>query len=546
MENQQVTDKRQQKNLSYNRIESVMGVTGKITPQAVEFEEAVLGALMMDSDTISDVLGILSHKMFYVEANQHIFKAIQKLYTDNQPIDLLTVTNQLRKEKLLESVGGASYLANLTNRVSSSANIQYHARIVMEKFVVRELIRNCNSIITDAYDESKDVLEVLDSAETKIFDIIEDNFHRDSKKLEDVVNKAIVELKNLREKQEDLQGVPSGIRAIDAKTGGWQRSDLIILAARPGMGKTSFVLTIARNAAIDYNRPVAFFSLEMSATQLVHRLFAMESGISSEKISKGNLTDDEWDKVVYSIPNLNKPTLIIDDTPALTIFDLRAKCRRLKKRDNIQMIIIDYLQLMSGGTGDNKNGNREQEISHISRSLKALAKELDVPIIALSQLSRAVENRANSKKPQLSDLRESGSIEQDADMVLFIYRPEYYKLETFEDEEPARGMAEIIFEKNRHGSPGPVRVRFQANLTKFSDREDGYYNGPDDTFSDSPSPAAAVQSMLSAASGIIPNRNFAEFESKMNDDDSNADSNNMSNQQQDPINLDDLNAEMPF
>lgn len=546
MENQQVTDKRQQKNLSYNRIESVMGVTGKITPQAVEFEEAVLGALMMDSDTISDVLGILNHKMFYVEANQHIFKAIQKLYTDNQPIDLLTVTNQLRKEKLLESVGGASYLANLTNRVSSSANIQYHARIVMEKFVVRELIRNCNSIITDAYDESKDVLEVLDSAETKIFDIIEDNFHRDSKKLEDVVNKAIVELKNLREKQEDLQGVPSGIRAIDAKTGGWQRSDLIILAARPGMGKTSFVLTIARNAAIDYNRPVAFFSLEMSATQLVHRLFAMESGISSEKISKGNLTDDEWDKVVYSIPNLNKPTLIIDDTPALTIFDLRAKCRRLKKRDNIQMIIIDYLQLMSGGTGDNKNGNREQEISHISRSLKALAKELDVPIIALSQLSRAVENRANSKKPQLSDLRESGSIEQDADMVLFIYRPEYYKLETFEDEEPARGMAEIIFEKNRHGSPGPVRVRFQANLTKFSDREDGYYNGPDDTFSDSPSPAAAVQSMLSAASGIIPNRNFAEFESKMNDDDSNADSNNMSNQQQDPINLDDLNAEMPF
>lgn len=543
MENQPVTDRRQQKGLSYNRIESVMGVTGKVTPQAVEFEEAVLGALMMDSDTISDVLGILNAKMFYVEANKHIFEAIHELYKENQPIDILTVTNQLRKQKMLESVGGASYLAGLTNRVSSSANIQYHARIVMEKFVVRELITNCNSIITDAYDESRDVLDVLDNAETKIFDIIEDNFQRDSKKLSDVVDKAILELKNLREKDDDLQGVPSGIRMIDEKTGGWQRSDLIILAARPGMGKTSFVLTIARNAAIDYNRPVAFFSLEMSATQLVHRLFAMESGISSEKISKGNLSNDEWDRLVYSIPNLNKPNLIIDDTPGLTIFDLRAKCRRLKKRDNIQMIIIDYLQLMSGGKGENKNGNREQEISNISRSLKALAKELDVPVIALSQLSRAVENRANSKKPQLSDLRESGSIEQDADMVLFIYRPEYYKLETFEDDTPARGMAEIIFEKNRHGSPGPVRVRFEASLTKFSDPNDGYYTESDETFTNSPSTAAAVQSMLSAASGITPNKNFAEFESKMNDDDS---SDTNAQRSDGNINLDDINAEMPF
>lgn len=543
MENQPVTDRRQQKGLSYNRIESVMGVTGKVTPQAVEFEEAVLGALMMDSDTISDVLGILNAKMFYVEANKHIFEAIHELYKENQPIDILTVTNQLRKQKMLESVGGASYLAGLTNRVSSSANIQYHARIVMEKFVVRELITNCNSIITDAYDESRDVLDVLDNAETKIFDIIEDNFQRDSKKLSDVVDKAILELKNLREKDDDLQGVPSGIRMIDEKTGGWQRSDLIILAARPGMGKTSFVLTIARNAAIDYNRPVAFFSLEMSATQLVHRLFAMESGISSEKISKGNLSNDEWDRLVYSIPNLNKPNLIIDDTPGLTIFDLRAKCRRLKKRDNIQMIIIDYLQLMSGGKGENKNGNREQEISNISRSLKALAKELDVPVIALSQLSRAVENRANSKKPQLSDLRESGSIEQDADMVLFIYRPEYYKLETFEDDTPARGMAEIIFEKNRHGSPGPVRVRFEASLTKFSDPNDGYYTESDETFTNSPSTAAAVHSMLSAASGITPNKNFAEFESKMNDDDS---SDTNAQRSDGNINLDDINAEMPF
>ncbi|MCQ2284486.1 MAG: replicative DNA helicase [Bacteroidales bacterium] len=517
MENKPITENRQQKNLSYNRIESVMGMTGKVTPQAIEFEEAVLGALMMDSETVSDVLGILTDKMFYVEANQHIFEAIQKLFIAEQPIDLLTVTNQLRKDKVLESVGGASYLASLTNRVSSSANIQYHARVVMEKYVVRELIKNCNSIITDAYDESLDVLELLDKSESKIFNIIEQNFHRDSKPLHQVVMKAINELSELRSNSDEIQGVPSGIRAIDAKTGGWQPSDLIILAARPGMGKTSFVLSVARNAAIDNNRPVAFFSLEMSATQLVHRLFSIESGINAEKIAKGTLSDEEWIKLMDSVGKLESSNLIIDDTPALSIFDLRAKCRRLKHQHNIQMIIIDYLQLMTGTNENNKTGNREQEISHISRSLKALAKDLNVPVIALSQLSRAVENRANSKRPQLSDLRESGSIEQDADMVLFIYRPEYYKLDTFEDDTPSAGLAEINFEKNRHGSPGPVRVRFQAQYTKFSDIEDGYFTGSEDTFSATTNPVAAAQA-LSAMAGIQPNKSFEEFDSKMNDD----------------------------
>lgn len=536
MENKPITENRQKSALSYNRIENVMGITGKVTPQAVEFEEAVLGALMMDSETVSEVLGMINHKMFYVEANQKIFQAIEKLFIAETPIDLLTVTNQLRNDKSLEIVGGPSYLAQLTNRVSSSANVQYHARIILEKYVVRELIKNCNSIITDAYDESNDVLTLMDNAETKIFNIIEQNFHRDSKPLHQVVQSAIKELREIRENKDDMQGVPSGIRAIDAKTGGWQKSDLIILAARPGMGKTSFVLSIARNAAIDNNRPVAFFSLEMSASQLVHRLFAIESGIDAEHIAKGNLNDEQWEKLVGSINRLESSNLIIDDTPALSIFDLRAKCRRLKHQHDIQMIIIDYLQLMSGNT-DGKSGNREQEISHISRSLKALAKDLNVPVIALSQLSRAVENRANSKRPQLSDLRESGSIEQDADMVLFIYRPEYYKLDTFEDDTPSKGMAEIIFEKNRHGSPGPVKVRFQAQYTKFSDVEDGYFTGEESTYTDNQvNPAAVAQSfgaMQSMMAAITPNRSFEVLESSMNDD-------------SDDINLDDINGGMPF
>lgn len=539
MENQPTTKKQQERRLTYNQLDNALGVTGKVTPQAVEFEEAVLGALLMDSEIIVEIIGSLKHQMFYVEANQHIYEAIEQLFQNEQPIDLLTVTNQLRKNKLLDVVGGASYLAQLTNRVSSSANVEYHARIVMEKYVVRELISNCNTIIKDSYDESQDVLDLLDSAENKIFSIIESNFQRDSKPLHQVVDKAIRELTQLRENSEAIQGVPSGIRAIDIKTGGWQPSDLIILAARPGMGKTSFVLSIARNAAIENKRPVVFFSLEMSASQLVHRLFAIESGIPAEKIAKGKLSDEEWERLMDSIGKLSTNNLIIDDTPALSIFDLRAKCRRLKHNQNIQMIIIDYLQLMSGGNGQNKNGNREQEISQISRSLKALAKDLNVPVIALSQLSRAVENRANSKKPQLSDLRESGSIEQDADMVLFIYRPDYYHLDTFEDDTPAAGLAEIDFAKNRHGSPGGVKVRWQAQFTKFSDIEDGYYLGSENTFSDNSTPDAAtimqnLNMMNNAMTGIKPNQNFEELESKMNDDDT---------LQQ---NTDDINGDFPF
>jgi replicative DNA helicase len=349
MENETITTNRPTRTLSYNRIETLLGTTGKLTPQAVEFEEAVLGALMIDDNAVNEVLNILKPDMFYVEANQHIFNAIQKLFSASQPIDVLTVTNQLKKDKLLEVSGGASYIAGLTNRKNSSANVEFHSRIVMEKFILRELIRNCNTIINDAYDDGKDVLTMLDEAETKIFSIVESNLKRDSKELGDVVSMALNELSEIRESQEELQGVPSGIRAIDEKTGGWQKSDLVILAARPGMGKTSFVLSIARNAAIDFDMPIAFFSLEMSASQLVHRLFSIESGIPSDHISKGNLSDVEWSKLWENVGHLQSSNLIIDDTPALSVFDLRAKCRRLKHKYNIQMIIVDYLQLMQAG-----------------------------------------------------------------------------------------------------------------------------------------------------------------------------------------------------
>ncbi len=500
MANENVTSKKTENKLTYNTVESAMGATGKLTPQAVDFEMAILGAIMINSDAVGEVIDFLTPNMFYKESHQHIYTVIRELFKNAEPIDLLTVTNMLRKNKWLEFVGGPAYIAGLTQRVATSANIEYHARIVMEKYVLRSLIITCSSIIKDSYDDSKDVLQLLDEAETELFGIVENNFKRESKELTEVVRRALDELIQIRNSEEAYHGVPTGIRAIDEKIGGWQKSDLIILAARPGMGKTSFVLSIARNAAIDYKKPVAFFSLEMSATQIVHRLFSIETGIDSEKISKGKLDEVEWVQLTNKIGNLSSANLIIDDTPALSVFDLRAKCRRLKHQHDIQLVIVDYLQLMQGGTDKDKGkGTREQEISYISRSLKALAKELNIPVIALSQLSRAVETRANStKRPLLSDLRESGSIEQDADMVLFIYRPEYYKLETFEDDSLASGKADIMFEKNRHGSTGNVRVRFESRYTKFSDVDS--------------------REGLDHNSALPVNSGFDTYESKMNDE----------------------------
>ena len=509
METSRTTERRTENKMSYNTVESTLGVTGKLTPQAVDFEEAVLGAMMIDVNAVGETVDMLDSKMFYKEAHQVIYEAIRELFKRNEPVDLLTVTNQLRKNKKLEFVGGPSYLAFLTNRVASAANIEYHSRIVIEKYVLRELISTCNETIKKAYDESNDVLEVLDKAEESMYSIAHDNFKSDSKVLSHVVEVAVNELEEMKNDKDKYSGVPSGLSSLDAKTGGWQKSDLIIIAARPGMGKTSLVLTLARNAAIDFNKSVALFSLEMSATQLAHRLFSIESGIDSEKISRGNLNEKEWIQLMNTIRTIeSNDNLIIDDTPALSVFDLRAKCRRLKKKYGIQLIIVDYLQLMQGQReGDKNKGNREQEISYISRSLKALAKELKVPVIALSQLSRAVETRSASKRPELSDLRESGSIEQDADMVMFIFRPEYYKLDKFEDGMPSHGLADLMIKKNRHGAVSDIRVRFDSQFTKFADMNQSLEYNSDMTVTDNPN------------AGISANVQFDTLQSSMNNDD---------------------------
>ncbi|MFD1628514.1 replicative DNA helicase [Pseudopedobacter beijingensis] len=448
---------------------------GKLPPQALDLEEAVLGALMLEKDALSTVIDILKPNVFYKEAHQKIFEAIQTLFTQSSPVDILTVAAQLRKQGDLEIVGGAFYITELTNRVASAANIEYHARIISQKFIQRELIRISTDIINQSYEDTSDVFELLDYAEKNLFDIAQNNLRRDSRKMDDVVKESVKLLESLKDKDDSLTGVPSGFTALDRITNGWQKSDLVIIAARPAMGKTAFVLSCARNAAVQFKKPVVVFSLEMSSVQLTNRLISGEAEIEQNKIRKGNLLDWEWHQLTSKIGNLSEAPLILDDTPALNIFEFRAKCRRLKSQYDIQMVIIDYLQLMSGKADGKGGGNREQEISSISRALKQVAKELEIPVIALSQLSRAVESRpGGAKRPMLSDLRESGAIEQDADMVLFLYRPEYYGLDQDENGNSTAGVGEVIIAKNRHGETTTVPLRFIGQYVKFADLEDGY------------------------------------------------------------------------
>lgn len=444
---------------------------GKLPPQAIELEEAVLGALMLEKDALSAVIDILKPESFYKDTHQRIFRAIQRLFESSQPIDILTVTAQLRQNGELEMAGGAYAITELTNRVASAANIEFHARIISQKFIQRELIRISTDIITHSYEDTTDVFELLDKAEKNLFSITEGNLRRNYDNMSDLIRKSIEQMESLRDKEDGLTGVPSGFTRLDRVTSGWQKSDLVIIAARPGMGKTAFVMSIARNAAVNFTKPVAIFSLEMSSLQLVNRLISGEAELPSEKLKKGNLAPYEWEQLNHKIGKLAEAPIFIDDTPALNIFELRAKCRRLKAQHDIQLIVIDYLQLMSGGI-DGRNGNREQEIGNISRALKSIAKELDVPVIALSQLSRAVETRGGNKKPQLSDLRESGSIEQDADMVLFIYRPEYYGITEDESGNNMAGIGEIIIAKHRNGALETVPLRFIDKYVKFVDLED--------------------------------------------------------------------------
>ncbi|MFN4890951.1 MAG: replicative DNA helicase, partial [Bacteroidota bacterium] len=452
-------------------------VYGKVPPQAKDLEEAVLGAMMLERGAFDIVVEILKPNCFYVEAHQRIFGAMQSLANKSQPIDILTVAEELRTKEELDLVGGPYYLTRLTNAVVSAANIEAHARIILQKFIQRELIRVSGEIINDAFEDATDVFDLLDDAETKLFEITNNNLRKNFESIDSVLVNTIKRIEDLRNKNEDLTGVASGFPSLDRVTYGWQRTDLIILAARPAVGKTAFALNLARNAAMQAGKPtpVAFFSLEMSASQLVQRILSAESEIWLEKISRGKMEEHEM-KQLYArgVQRLAQAPLFIDDTPALNIFELRAKCRRLKNKHDIGLIIVDYLQLMSG-TGDGRNSNREQEISNISRNLKALAKELSIPIIALSQLSRAVETRGagkdGTKMPQLSDLRESGAIEQDADMVMFLYRPEYYDITANEMGENNRGDTFVRIAKHRNGSLETIKLRALLNIQKFV--EDG-------------------------------------------------------------------------
>jgi replicative DNA helicase len=455
---------------------AVPGEIGKLPPQAVELEEAVLGAMLLEREALSTVIDILSKEAFYKEQNGRVYAAMVALFNRSEPVDILTVTQELKRTGELELVGGAYYVSALTNRIASAANIEFHARIVAQKYLQRELIRLSTETIKTAYEDSTDVFELLDETTKNIFEILDSNVRKQHDKMSTLIAKALVEIEVASNQKEGLLGVPSGFTSLDRITGGWQKSDLLILAARPGMGKTAFVVTMAKNAAVEFNKPVAIFSLEMSSLQLVKRLISSETEIAQDKILKGNLDNHEFVQLNERIKKLSVAPLYIDDTPALSVFELRAKARRLKENQKVELIIIDYLQLMSGGA--DAKGNREQEISHISRNLKSLSKELEIPIIALSQLSRQVENRpGGSKRPQLSDLRESGAIEQDADMVMFIYRPEYYGMEVDENNEPTRGKAELIIAKNRHGALETVKLRFIGQYAKFADLD--YSEGQD-------------------------------------------------------------------
>lgn len=449
---------------------------GKLPPQAVDLEEAVLGAIMLEKDALTAVIDILKPETFYKEVHQIIFEAIRQLFQKPEPVDILTVTNQLKSMGKLEITGGAYYITQLTNRVSSAANIEYYARILMQKYIQRELIRTSSVIIQDAFEDTTDVFDLLDKAEQNLFSLSETNLRRNVLDMPSLIKEAVENIEKAKNMEGHLSGVPSGFTALDRVTNGWQPSDLIVIAARPGMGKTAFVLTMARNIAVDFKRPVAIFSLEMSALQLVTRLISAEAMLPADKLKKGTLENHEWHQLNVKIKNLEDAKFLIDDTPALTIFELRAKCRRLKAQHNIEIAIVDYLQLMSGG-GDNR-GNREQEISNISRSLKSLAKELNIPIIAISQLSRAVETRGGSKKPILSDLRESGAIEQDADMVMFIYRPEYYKITEDSDGNSLQGIAEVSIAKHRNGKLEDINLRFIDQFARFMDIEEGFHTDP--------------------------------------------------------------------
>jgi replicative DNA helicase len=442
---------------------------GKIPPQALHLEEAVLGSMMIEQDLFIDLQNILKSESFYKESHRKIYGVMQELASVQNPIDLYTVIEKLKAHSILNDVGGESYLIELTKKVASGAHAEFHARIIAQRFIQRELIRISSDIQQKSFDETLDVNDLLNEAQQAIFTLAEGNITREPQRVNIILREAMDEIERAKDSEVGVSGIPSGFTSIDRITNGWQRSDLIIAAARPSMGKTAFVLTMARNVTIEHKMPVAFFSLEMDSVQLIRRLIVSESKIRSEKIRSGNLTETDWAHLEHSIKDLADAPLFIDDTPALSIYEFRSKARKLKASQDIQLIIIDYLQLMSGPPELKKM--REQEVSAISRALKAISKELKVPIIALSQLNRLAETGGN-KRPQLSNLRESGAIEQDADLVLFIHRPEYYGIKEGEGGENLEGIAEIIIAKHRNGATGDIKLRFIREEARFVEADD--------------------------------------------------------------------------
>lgn len=471
---------------------------GRQLPQDKELEAAVLGALMLEKDAYTIVCDILKAECFYDPANRKIYEAIQALGAAQQPIDMLTVTEQLRHNGTLEEVGGPVYVADLTSRVASGAHVEYHSRIVAQKYLARELITFASEIESKAFDESNDVDDLMQEAEGRIFEISQRNVKKDVTQIDPVIGQAIEQIQAAANRASGLSGLETGFHKLDKLTSGWQNSDLIIIAARPAMGKTAFVLSMAKNMAVNYNLPTAIFSLEMSNLQLVNRLVSNVCELPSEKIKSGQLSPMEWDQLMARIKHLYGAPLFIDDTPSLSIFELRTKARRLVREHNVKIIIIDYLQLMNAS--GMKFGSREQEVSMISRSLKQLAKELNIPVIALSQLNRSVEQRGDSKegkRPQLSDLRESGAIEQDADIVCFIHRPEYYTRSAVDaNDRDIRGLAEFIVAKHRSGRVDDVELRFKAEYARFENWDEGPGVVPQGFVS--------VESSLNSDSGVAP------------------------------------------
>ena len=445
---------------------------GHMPPQALDVERAVLGALMVDKDAFTVVSELLQPETFYESRHQKIYSAIQALNVHEEPVDIMTVAQQLGKDGTLEEVGGPAYVVDLSAQVASSAHIEYHAKILKQKFLARQLIHFASVIENDAFDETVDVDDLMQRAETSLYELSQKNMIQDYQHIDPILQEAHRILMKASQNTGGLTGVPTGYHKLDDMTSGWQPSDLVIIAGRPAMGKTSFALSLLKNVAVDYQQPVAFFSLEMNSVQLVNRLISNVCEIPGTKILNGQLTPDEWERFDTNIRKLEGAPVYIDDTPGLSVFELRTKARRLAREHQIKLLMIDYLQLMNAN--GMRFGSRQEEVSHISRSLKGLAKELNIPVIALSQLNRTVENRdgPDGKKPQLSDLRESGAIEQDADMVLFVHRPEYYRILTDDKGNDLRGKAEIIIAKHRKGATGDVLLKFMGEYTRFANPED--------------------------------------------------------------------------